>query len=280
MMTHANLRTKLSLGFGVLILALAANSLVGYLSVAKLSATMAAVDLAVEKRKLVRSMELGMEQQRAGLRIYLLGSDNLDELEEGKRLFQSGLDQLRPQVKSEEGKALLSSLQQSTDQYREVVDRAVELRRNGKTKDAIALSLSPQAAQIRTAVNAGFAAMLQHQENNKKMAVNEQLAAASETRLLLGIFASVGLVCGVGIAVFVPRSLVTSISAMTSLIDEVAHNNLTVDDVHVTAQDEIGRASIGLNTMKNSLRGLIESIARTAEHVASASEELSSSATQ
>ena len=44
-------------------------------------------------------------------------------------------------------------------------------------------------------------------------------------------------------------------------------------------EDEIGAATTALNRMKNNLGEVIQSIAGTAEHVASASEEISSSAT-
>ena len=66
---------------------------------------------------------------------------------------------------------------------------------------------------------------------------------------------------------------------MLSLIQEIAGNNLAVNDLEIVTQDEIGQAGIALNKMKNNLSEIIQSIAATAEHVASASEELSSSAT-
>ena len=280
MLTHVSLRTKLTMGFGILILALAANSLVGYLSVAKLGTTTAALDAAVEKRKMVLQMRLAMEQQRAGVRLFLLGNQSLGEMETGRQTFQNIGEKFSARLVTDEGKRRLSSVLQSGAQYEQLMDRVVQMHREGKTKEALALSLSSEANQSRLEVNAAFDSMMQREEDNKASAVNEQHAAESETRLLLAIFAAVGLVGGVGIAVIVPRSLANSISAMISVIDEVANNNLSVDDLHVTAQDELGRASTGLNGMKNSLRGLIQSIARTAEHVASASEELSSSATQ
>ncbi len=280
MLTQASLRTKLTVGFGILILALAANSLVGYLSVAKLGTTTAALDAAVEKRKMVLQMRLAMEQQRAGVRLFLLGNQSLAEMETGRQTFQNIGDKFSARLVTDEGKRRLSSVLQSGAQYEQLMDRVVQMHREGKTKEALALSLSPEANQSRLEVNAAFDSMMQREEDNKASAVNEQHAAESETRLLLAIFAAVGLVGGVGIAVIVPRALASIISAMISVIDEVANNNLSVDDLHVTAQDELGRASTGLNTMKNSLRALIQSIARTAEHVASASEELSSSATQ
>ena len=50
--------------------------------------------------------------------------------------------------------------------------------------------------------------------------------------------------------------------------------------MEIASQDEVGQAGLALNKMKNNLRDLIQSIAGTAEHVASASEESAPSATQ
>jgi methyl-accepting chemotaxis protein len=62
------------------------------------------------------------------------------------------------------------------------------------------------------------------------------------------------------------------------LANEIADSNLTAEDLPVQSED--GGSDDALNRMKNNLRSVIQSIAGTAEHVASASEEISSSTTQ
>lgn len=63
------------------------------------------------------------------------------------------------------------------------------------------------------------------------------------------------------------RSVTSAISAMLAVAQEIAANNLAIDDSDVATHDEIGQAGVALNTMKNNLRELIRSIAGTAEHV-------------
>jgi len=280
MMSKASLRAKMTLGFGVLILALAANSLVGYLSVAKLATTTDTFELSVEKGKLALLMQGAIEQQRAGARGFLLGSNNLSDFEAGRRAFQDAAEKVPSMLKTETGRKLFANVMQASDEYNRLLDREIQLQKAGKTKEASSLCVSPEANQIRQTVNAALEALVRRQEDNRTTALDEQHKAEAMTRILLAVFASVGLICGVAVATFVPRSLTRSISSMISVIDEVANNNLSVGDLSVTSQDELGRASTGLNSMKNSLRNLIQSIARTAEHLASASEEISSSATQ
>jgi methyl-accepting chemotaxis protein len=209
----------------------------------------------------------------------LLGNPSLAELEEGRRDFQSAADKFSASS-SEQARALLANLQQPSAEYTRLLDHVLQLHRDGNTKDALTLYWSPEAGQIRTSINTAFDALMQGEENNKSTAVQEQHAAESRTRFLLATFAILGIVSGIAISIIVPRSLTRSISSMMEVIHEIADNNLSVDDLSVITDDELGRTSIALNAMKNNLRSLIQSIASTAEHVASASEELSATAIQ
>jgi methyl-accepting chemotaxis protein len=102
----------------------------------------------------------------------------------------------------------------------------------------------------------------------------------SRVRFMVLIIAVAGMVIGMGIAQLIARSVSRAIARMLGLIQEIADNNLAMEDMKVVSDDDIGKADAALNRMKNNLRGIIHSIAGTASHVASASEEISSSATQ
>ena len=60
----------------------------------------------------------------------------------------------------------------------------------------------------------------------------------------------------------------------------IARKILTLEDLEIGAVDEVGEAMSALNTMKNNLHEVVQSIADTAGHVASASEELSATSQQ
>lgn len=279
-MSHAGLRTKLMLGFGLLVLALVANSIVGYVSVGKVAAANAGLEAAAEKRDLVVEMQFATEEQRAGVRAFLLGNPSLAEWEEGRRNYRIAADRLCSLLKTDEGRRLFGNLEQSSSAYGQILDRVLQMRRQGKIQEALALNWSPEANQSRSALAAAFETMAKREDSNKETARSQERSAQSQAWWLLAVFAGVGLVAGVAVAIFVPRSIAAAISAMMTVIHAIAENNLSGDDLKVTTRDELGSAGAALNTMKNSLRVLIHSIARTAEHLASASEEISSSATQ
>ena len=60
----------------------------------------------------------------------------------------------------------------------------------------------------------------------------------------------------------------------------IAHKDLTALDLEISSDDELGEAMSAMNTMKNNLHEVVQSIAETAGHVAGASEELSATSQQ
>jgi methyl-accepting chemotaxis protein len=80
--------------------------------------------------------------------------------------------------------------------------------------------------------------------------------------------------------VLVRKLIIMPLASAVGLANEIAGNNLAMTDLAVESADEIGEATVALNTMKNNLRGLLHSIADTAEQVAASSEELSATSQQ
>ena len=89
------------------------------------------------------------------------------------------------------------------------------------------------------------------------------------------------LVAAAAVLFVLVRKLITHpLSAAVNLANEIAGNNLAMEDLRVESEDEIGQATGALNAMKNNLRGLLQAIAETAEQVAASSEELSATSQQ
>ena len=89
------------------------------------------------------------------------------------------------------------------------------------------------------------------------------------------------LLAAAGVLFVLVRKLITRpLSSAVDMANKIADNNLATADLPVESEDEIGHATIALNTMKNNLRCLLQSIAETAEQVAAASEELSATSQQ
>ncbi len=281
-MNRLTLRMKLGMGFGGLLLILAAMGFVANSSVGQLADISARADQVMTRTYLASQIEAGLEKQTSGARAFMLvGREDLLQHDlGGKQQFNESMDKLSTLLATDEGHRLYGEIHSSYGEYRTIIDHEIELRRADKGKDAVDLAFSPQTAEVRTRVRKAIDDMVHLQNRFKEEIVKEQNAAESHVRYMVVFLGIAGFVVGIGIAVMITRSITTVMTEMVGLVQDIANNNLATADLEITTQDETGQAGEALNRMKNNLRQIIESIASTATHVASASEEISASATQ
>ena len=281
-MSNLSLKLKLGIGFGVLLVIMLAVGVIGYDATYRVSDANDVAVANLEKANLTSEMTVAVEKQTTGLRGFLLvgREDLLKHDEEGQKEFQDNSEQLERMLVTEQGKKLLAEIRRSFGEFRGIADKEIALRRAGKSKEAEDLAFSDGTAQIRNELRSALKELNDYEGKLSKEAVENGNALESRTRILILVSALIGLALGVCIAYFMVRSITRGTIRMVDLIQEIAANNLAVNDLEIASQDEIGRAGEALNRMKNNLGQVIQSIAGTAEHVASASEEISSSASQ
>jgi len=112
-------------------------------------------------------------------------------------------------------------------------------------------------------------------EDKAAAAFGEQGAEVyASSRYWIIAFLVGAVVVGFAMSTAIGRTQSVATGRMLAQMEEIAAKNLEIDDVQVDSGDEIGRACVALNTMKNSLGGVIQLITETAIRVASASDEL------
>ena len=147
-----------------------------------------------------------------------------------------------------------------------------------KSDTEAAQKLLPEMMNRYEASQVAVAEMIQADIDSGKSARDKVDSTMTQRTYLLIALGIVLVVIVSFLGLLISRSVSHGIAGILTMIDEVAANNLAVDDMKITSQDELGKAGTALNAMKNNLRTIIQSIAGIAEHVANASEELSSSA--
>jgi methyl-accepting chemotaxis protein len=75
--------------------------------------------------------------------------------------------------------------------------------------------------------------------------------------------------------IVVQKLVIGPLSKSVELANHIAKNDLSVADLIVESEDEIGEATAALNTMKNNLRKVVQTIASSANSVTEASVEIS-----
>ncbi len=280
-MNKLSLKMKLGVGFASLLLILMIMGVMAYRAVDKIAMLSDQVADRSHKVELANTVTAAVLKESTGTCGYLLlnKEEFLEKLEEGKRDYKDSNDTLTTVVHSEEGKKTLAEIQRSYEEYIASVEKVVSLHRAGNTKEALAV-LATQVVPANKLVTKAVGDYLAHEKRAQKEIIGEQSAIESQARTIVLSLAGLGILVGLVVAVLITRSIISSISSMVELIQEIAANNLTVGDIEIKSQDEIGQAGISLNTMKNNLHTVIQAISGTAMQVASASEELSATSQQ
>jgi methyl-accepting chemotaxis protein len=281
-MSKMSLKIKLGLGFGTVVLTLAVLGVATYIGLGNIQAQAHLVATNVERKELTEAIDTSLEKQLAGVRGFLLTKDEaqLGRYWGGNELLAQSADKLEKLLVTDEGKKALAEIRGLDRQLHAQQERAIELGRAGREKDAKEGLFSAQNDQLRAELRRQVETLIGLEENLGKEAQNQQEATQNHVATMTLILTVGGILTGLVVAFLITRSITRAISAMVSLIQEIAANNLGVEDMPITSHDEIGQAGSALNGMKNSMRDMIQSIAGTAEHMASASEEISSSAAQ
>ncbi|HXM66634.1 MAG TPA: HAMP domain-containing methyl-accepting chemotaxis protein [Candidatus Acidoferrum sp.] len=275
---------KLALGFGTIEILMIG---LGVFSIIQLSRENAnTVEIATNSLPSVRAVaELRFETatHRRDTLNYILATDKRQHYEQRINASLSavadGQKTYEPLISSDEERQLYQRFCEQWDKYKAVNKRVIELAKQKKNTDGAKLAQS-EGSQFFEAAEKYLADEVELNSKGGVEAAKQAAVAYLTSRYwVVGILiGSVGL--GFLVATSLARSIATSATKMLAMIQEVAVNNLAIQDLQIRSKDEIGMAGEALNRMKNNLQKLMQSIAGTASHVASASEEISSSATQ
>lgn len=279
-MSKMPLKMKLGVGFGTLLVIVAAVAWVSFSSAGNISDAADVVVDRADSKELAQQVAIDIQVQSNSVRGFLLSGNELilREDEGAKAEFSTDMVELQKLLASEEAKKMASDIQQGYDGFRSTVDEQIRLRRAGKIKQAT--ELDSRTSEALTAILKPAAELSAHEGKAQKNAIEAQNGVENRGRVVTVTLAIIGLLLGLMTGFLISRSITSGVRRIVDVIQAIAANDLAIEDLLITTQDEIGQAGSALNAMKNNLRHMLQSIAGTAEHVASASEEISSSATQ
>jgi methyl-accepting chemotaxis protein len=276
-MMRLGLTAKLLFGFGMLLTMLVLLGGVTYLSVSKITAATEAANESLNRNALASTLELKLRGEIWVANDHTFNGDaaSLQSFRESRAAVEQALAALTKALSTEQDKTLLSRVEQSIHQVLAVTEQQIELRRNNRTYEATDMAFSPKTKQTITAMAQSIAELEAWEDKSAQDNLTGERRAQSQGNSWAIGLVLCGVLLGVSTAALIIRSIRLSIATMLAVIEDVASKNLTSHDIEVTTHDEIGRAATALNSMKSNLRNLMQSIAETTGHVASASEELS-----
>ena len=101
-------------------------------------------------------------------------------------------------------------------------------------------------------------------------------AANKSMSWTMGVATVVALAVGIFVAIFLSRKISRATNSVLVKAEAIAAGDLTLEDLKLLSDDEIGDLTTAVNKMNGSLKDMIVAISENAQHVASASEEFSS----
>ncbi|MFZ0760673.1 MAG: HAMP domain-containing protein [Candidatus Sulfotelmatobacter sp.] len=270
------------MGFGTLLAMLILTGSVGYYSTSRVIAAAEDVSFSLKRKEAATAVELEVRKQIRSASYYVFNGDSpsLQQYGQDKQEVAQRLGELSKMLSSDKGKALLSNIRQSTGQMSDLTDQEISLQRQKRSYEATSLTFGSKTQATMNALMADCNELEAWEDKLGQDQLNLEHQTESRANGITLLLVACSLFLGIVIAILIARSITGSMSRMLWMIQSVSAKDLSVDDVQVTSNDEIGQAEVALNSMKNTLHEMVQSIAATSEHLASASEEISSGATQ
>ena len=275
-----SLRARLRLGFGVMLSVLVLMG--AFILYAGRSMKLAA-DQSVEaeqRKQFATAIEVGIERQMNAALDYTFTGSSKAYIRYGvaKQSLAQLLDQMEGAVVTEQGRALMQLVRQQTQEMTAMTDKEISLRKQSRTYKASELAFRPRALAVSAAVSETTKQLEQREDTLGKAAAASQQSTQVVARNTTFIFVLFGLLAGTVTATLIARSVSAALSGMLEMVQQIADNNLAVNDLEVRTDDPIGDACQALNRMKNGLREMIISISETATRLVTAAEQLSATA--
>jgi methyl-accepting chemotaxis protein len=150
---------------------------------------------------------------------------------------------------------------------------------NSRVTDAVVKAGNEYADIATPAVDASTKTVGDLAESIEKLmheTENGLNAANSSMTWTMAVTTIIALAVGIFVAIFLSRRISTATNSVLVKAEAIAAGDLTLDDLKMLSDDEIGDLTKAMNKMNASLKQMIFAIAENAQHVASASEEFSS----
>jgi methyl-accepting chemotaxis protein len=284
---------KLGLGFGLVLALMILSTTLAHLKASS-------IDEVRQKTAVVRvpsvcaikDLKGDLNQSLNKTRQTVLGGSEKERFDKGKAAFDkvwhaidkdvSTLTELAPRWSLQADRERFASIKDQLPKLRVDQEEAMAMAGSGE-KDAVKKAGNLVADKVTTRNDAVGKALVELADSHENL-LNEGLATlqSNMTSLIWTLLVStlVALLIAVTVAVYLSRSISKAAGAALENAEAIADGNLTSAEIVVASKDELGDLGTAINKMQSKLRGIIDSIGKNAQQVATASEEFSATSQQ
>ncbi|MDD3014320.1 MAG: HAMP domain-containing methyl-accepting chemotaxis protein [Candidatus Gastranaerophilales bacterium] len=172
----------------------------------------------------------------------------------------------------------LTNLKKFLEEYRIVRTEVIRMATQGQSKQALNYFLNNKSSfedATKYLINIGDYNQTLAEEISKQDRIN---ATRAITLILVTLL--IAIIISLSFGLYLARMIPKRLNTITDWLREVANGNLSMEDVKIKADDELGNIGVGLNKTAHSLRSLVKQVLESANTMSQDSEELNSAAGQ
>jgi methyl-accepting chemotaxis protein len=281
---------RLGLGFGTLLLLMGIILGIGLFNVSKIkSTTEQIVQVVSRKAELNNTISISLNNIYLDIAEMLSApdektlADNKKDIEERRAAYHKAMDELEKLETFEEGKKLISALQNKIAQSRSTNDRVVELASSDKQKQAAAIYFG-KARGIQDELSKIGEELSTYQHGRFSVRFAEVVAYIGTTRTELLLAGLAALLFSVGLGIATTLSITRPINLGVAFVNRMAEGDLT-HTLEIRQKDELGTLAAALNQMGTNIRQMfsemtngVRTLSSSATELATISQQMTSSA--
>ncbi|WP_374572123.1 methyl-accepting chemotaxis protein [Phenylobacterium sp.] len=278
------IKLQLGLAFGLLIVLLLAGTLFGIDSLSRTNGEMNALvngpALRLEAVQQMHTALLEVVQEEKNL---VLSDDPRETrkleaaIDTAKASFDEALSRGQAVV-TDQDRGRWNALAKIWERYATVDEQIRNLDDQGKTREAMALSMG-ESRELVNQTDEHVQALVALSKTEFAEATARAEADYKNVRMLMISLTAVSLLIGVGAAVWIALRVSKGLAGAVSTVRAVSEGDLTRTAI-ITTRDEIGELLSHVNVMVDRLRGVVADAIAASENVSSGSQELSAAAEQ
>jgi methyl-accepting chemotaxis protein len=284
---------KLGLGFGVILVLMLVSAATSYFKLDGIRETERKIlEVRVPTIEALNGLQTGIQYSGNKARQVILAGTEPARRTDPEQVFAatwddigknvSALDEISPRWSKQENRDLLAKVKQDLADLRPLQQEMMAASAS-RGANAVIKAGGDLTDKTTTISNAAVKSLGELADSfDALLKASETTLAADESSMIWTMCLTTLAALGIGacVAIFLSRRISGSVSSILEQADAIADGDLTRADTKLTSADELGDLTTAVNKMQAKLRGVIESIGRNAQQVATASEEFSATSQQ
>lgn len=270
---------RLGIGFGAIVVLLLGMTATALVQLANLNRLMD--EAAKETQKSLMAAAIGedvrdIKSMTVSILVYKEKAQKdeiLKSLQAVRERYKKRLEQLKAEAKTQEGKELLSRVEQSLTDAREANNRAIEFSMAGKDAEA-GKAFTDQAAPLYDKIFTSVADVQEWRQKRLQEYNAQGDAIYSSARWILATGGTIAVILAIVFGIVLTRGIVGPVNEGLGFAAAMAAGDMT-QTLHISQTDEIGHLAKALNEMATSMRTVVTDINSGVHTLASSSTELS-----